>query len=290
MMRLLRYALSLFIPLVISLSGCTATQTFSTSAQAGDTVALAVGWNKKISRQTMTVIFSPSFGSPVSYAPNDPGVRAVVKLYADPVSRLTVGTETGQDLGYSANTWGSMLYALGTNQDPDWYETVVFLDLPATLPTGTTNISILNALNQQVTPSPIAVNILPGTGNSNPFQTQNNVQLTPSMLGSLERADNSAVIFSGATIPYSIQVTLTHTSGVGVPWIANPRGDKKNIAWADINGTITAILTPNNGQTPTAFANFKFYVAGGLAGLTVTGVKAYDIYGNPVTGVTATLN
>lgn len=287
----LRNSLILFLPLsLIALGGCTATQTFSSSARAGDTVALAVGWNKKISRQDMTVTFYPSSGMPVSYAPNDPGIRAVINLYADPVSRLTVGTETGQTLGYGANGYGSLVYGFATNMDPDWYETVVFLDLPSTLPTGTTNISIQDASNQHVTPSPIAVNVLPGTGSSNPLQTQNSVTLTPTLLDTLERADNNVVTFSGATIPYSIQVTLVHTPGIGIAWVVNPRGDKKNIAWSDTNGTITAILSPNNGQNPSAFVNFKFYVAGGLTGLAVTSVKAYDISGNPVSGVTATVN
>ena len=161
--------LILVVLLWLGLASCAGTQTFTTAARAGDTVALAVGWNKAIARQNITVTITPSSGPVVTYRPNDPNVRAVVNLYPDPVSRLVVGTETQQGLGYNANEHGNSLTTNVTNQDRDWGETIVLVNLPTSLLSGTTaNISITGP-DGPVTAQPITVDILPGAGNANPF-------------------------------------------------------------------------------------------------------------------------
>jgi hypothetical protein len=40
------------------------------------------------------------------------------------------------------------------------------------------------------------------------------------------------------------------------------------------------LLTPTHGQTLANLADFKFYVAGNVAGLRVLTLKAYDVSGN----------
>jgi hypothetical protein len=35
--------------------------------------------------------------------------------------------------------------------------------------------------------------------------------------------------------------------------------------------------------------DFKFYISGGITGITPTNIKAYDINGNPVAGVIASI-
>ena len=268
-------------------ASCAGTQTFTTAARAGDTVALAVGWNKAIARQNITVTITPSSGPIVTYGPNDPNVRAVVNLYPDPVSRLVVGTETQQGLGYNANVHGNSLTTNVTNQDRDWGETVVYLDLPTTLATGTATINITGP-DGPVTAQPITVDILPGAGNANPFAGPNG-NLTTEQLATLERADAYTITFNSSTIPHAIHLVLNHTSGVGTTWVVNPRGDLKNVVWSDTASAITVMLTPANGLTLQQMIHFKFYIAGGITGLTVASVKAYDINGNLIPDVTASI-
>ena len=82
-----------------------------------------------------------------------------------------------------------------------------------------------------------------------------------------------------------MQLTFAHTPSVGTPWVINPRGDIKNVAWNDDGANITVMLAPTKGVTLSQWLDLKFYIAGGLSGLTLTSLKAYDISGNPVAGV-----
>jgi hypothetical protein len=205
---------------------------------------------------------------------------------------LVVGTETAQSLNYNANVHGTDLLNNVTNQDKDWMETTIFLDLPATVPVGSATIEITGPTGP-VTPTPIGLEILPGAGSPNPFAGPSG-NLTAEQVATLERADAYTITFTtftGSPVPHAIQLELSHTSGVGTPWVVNPRGDLKNVAWTDTGSTLRVVLTPANGQTLQQMAHFKFYVAGGITGLTVSigSPKAYDINGNPISGVTAVI-
>ena len=113
--------------------------------------------------------------------------------------------------------------------------------------------------------------------------------LTVEQLAALERADAYLITFNGSTIPHAIHLVLNHDSGVGTTWVVNPRGDLKNVVWSDTGSAITVMLTPANGLTLQQMIHFKFYVAGGLTGLTVASLKAYDINGNLIPGVTTNI-
>lgn len=281
-----------FLPIVFIVVGCVGTQSFTTAARPGETVALAVGWQKKLSRQNVTVTITPSSGSPVTYPPNDPKVRAIVNMYPDPASRAVVGTMTGQDLGYCADACtGAMIKTL--SNDNDWWQTVMMLDLPSTFPTGAATVSITDSAGAVI--KPINIDILPGTSTSNLFEVYNNwgsqtklMQYWPNLLRSMERADRYTVTFAGSgSIPHSIQIEFTHTSGVGVTWVVNPRGDIKNVIWTDDGTRIKVLLTPAAGETLGQMLDYKFYIAGGISGLTQTNLQAYDVNGNPIAGITA---
>lgn len=284
-----------FLPIVFIVASCVGTQTFTTAARQGETVALAVGWKKTLSRQNVTVTITPSSGSPVTYPPNDPKVRAIVNMYPDPASRTVVGTMTGQDLDYCANACTGDLIKSFVTQDNDWWQTVMMLDLPSTLPTGTATVSITDSAGTVI--KPINIDILPGTSTSNLFEVHNNwgsttklLQYWPDLLRSMERADRYTVTFTGSgVIPHSIQMEFTRTPGVGVTWVVNPRGDIKNVIWHDDGTNITVMLTPTQGKTLTQLLDYKFYIAGGITSLTQTGLKAYDINGNLMSGITATV-
>ena len=292
-----RYFLLLLLPLLGDLAGCAGSVAFTSAARQGETISLAVGY-QNIARQNLTVTITPSLGSPVTYLPNDPKVRAVVNLYPNPSSGLVVGTQTAQNLGNSDSALGTTISNQITSGNQEWWQTIILLDLPAPFPTGPATISIVDSAGAVI--NPVGIEVLPGTSTTSLF---NNVYLPPAAGGSvfnfiaaypyalksLEQTPRYAVTFTGATIPHSIGVQFTHTPTVGKTWVVNPRGDIKNVTWTDDGSTITVMVTPTGGQTLTQMIDFKFYIAGGITALTQvpSSLKAYDINGNLIAGVTA---
>ncbi len=288
----------ILLPLVSWLAACVGAQSFTTAARQGETVALAIGWNKTLTRQNMTVTITPSSGAPIIYAPNDTRVRAIMNLYPDPASRAVVGYQTGQQLGGGGSSIGGQIsnltYNAATNEsDNDYWQTTVYLDLPTTLPVGTATIAISGGTDAPL--NPMRVEVLPGSSVSNPFNVYSsnlagagNISLMTyfqNALKAMERAPQSTVTFAGTTIPHSIQFEFSHTPAVGKTWIVNPRGDIKNVLWSDTGTNVRVILTPTAGKTLVQMIDFKFYISGGITGITPTNFKAYDINGSPVSGV-----
>ena len=298
--------LFMILPLLGWLAACVGTQTFTPAARPGDTIALAVGWQKNLARQNVTVTITDALGAVTTYVPNDTHVRGIVNMYPDPASRAIVGTMTNQDLGYQATNTGNLVNGFVTNaptgeHDNDWWQTTMLLDLPTTLATGTATIAIADSAGASIQASNITV--VPGTGGSNGFQVYapwggalSLLSTWPPLLGSMERADRYTVTFSTYqdvnghyVIPHSMQIQFTHTPNVGKTWVVNPRGDIKNVIWRDDGTHLTVILTPTQGTTLTQMLDYKFYLAGGITGLIQTGLKAYDVNGNPMMGVTASI-
>jgi hypothetical protein len=270
------------------LGGCVGSRTFHEVARAGDTVAVATGWKQKFLRETVTVTITPSSGNPIVYGPNNPAVRAIVNLYPDPVSSIVVSKESGQDLTPYAQFYADLITGNLTNGEKDWWQTTVFIDLPSTLPTGTASIEISNPSGAYAYSS---VDIVGGTGTPNTFYTTAG-PLSVNQLASLERVPHYTVNFTGNTIPYAIQVNLSHNpdvdhGGSGRAYVINPRGDMKNATWANTGTSIRVIIMPARGQALGSMKDYKIYIAGGVTNLSVQGIKAVDINGNPVAGVSA---
>lgn len=283
---------SLWVCLVTGLAGCAGTQSFSTAARAGDTVALALGRQLDLKRANLTITITPASGAPVVYAPNDARVRGVVNLYPDPVSLAVVGTQTDQDLGVNASSSTGSLIETFVTPDSDWWQTTLLLDIPSPLAAGAASISISDAGGAVI--KPIALDILPGTGPANNFTIYNTWGSTmpllsnfPYLIKSMERAERYTVGFSGDTIPHSMQLDFSRIAGVGKPWVANPRGDIKNVIWSDDGSVMRVMLTPTGGAPLNRLLDFKFYIAGGITGLTLTSLKAYDINGTLMSGINA---
>jgi len=282
--------LFLIIFLANVLNGCIGTKTFNESARAGDTVALAAGWRHHYGRDNITVTITPSSGVPIVYMPNDPAVRAVVNMYPDPLSSLIVSPLVEMDMTSGAQTYADLVSSIYTDYDQDWWQTAVFVDLPSALPQGTARIDITNPQGESTYSD---VNIVPGTGQPSTFSYIQS-KLNANQLLSMQRIGNYVIQFSGSTIPYALQLNLTHApdinnGGAGKAHVVNTRGDLKNAAWSDNGTNLSIILNPAKSQALTRFSDFKVYVTGGITGLQLLNLKAVDINGNPVTGVTANI-
>lgn len=293
------------IIMVLLFSGCTGINSFGVTARSGDTVALALGWQKELKRQDLQVTVTDSNLVQYNLPAGDPAIRALINTYPDPVSNLIVGSETGQNsLGGGFNGLAtSLIDSSVTNGGKDYTQTFLLLDIPSGMSTGMATIEIADQLGnpvpnpsiQQTNINPISIEIIPGVGASNDFGTQEGVQLLNGYLVAMERAENTAVTFQSAQIPYAIEINFQHNpdadnGGVGKAYAVPPRGDFLNITWFDDGASLKAILIPSRAQTFSDIGRFKFYIAGGVTGLSVQSVTAFDIDGFPVANVTASLN
>lgn len=282
----------LCLALLLTLTGCAGTRTFHEYARAGDTVAVAAGWKQSFTKDAITVTVTPAAGAPQVYAPGNPAIRAVVNLYPDPISSLVVSEKTKQNLTPSASTYGYMVNYNFTANDRDWFETTVFIDLPATLTTGQATITIVS--NQGETASS-TLEIIPGTGQPNTFSAELNGPLDDNQMAAMARVAHYTISFSGTSVPYAMQLAFTHApdkshGGTGVTHVANPRGDLKSLAWSDDGTNLKVILTPAQLTGIASLKDCKFYVAGGITNLSLGSLQAVDKDGNPITTVSAVVN
>lgn len=283
--------LGLLVVTVATLSACTGVKTFTTAARPGETVALAIDRQSNLKRENVTVTITPATGSPVVYAPGDSRVRSILNLYPDPVSRAMVTHRTDEP-----TSTGYYIESFVTNGDPDWWQTFMLVDLPTGIAPGMATISISDSLGALIPPT--SVEILAGESARNPFafhkfgSTFSADTTSPPSLRApwdLERSRHYVVDFTGTTIPHAIQIEFSRTPGAGTAYVVNPRGDLKNVSWSDDGTNLKVFITPSTGVTTTQIKDFKFYVAGGVTGITQTNLKAYDHMGVPVSGVAATI-
>ena len=290
-MNLLRKSILLFILAAhMIITGCVGNVTLPNTARAGDTIEIALGRSTEFSRDNVRATIVDSVGTITEIPAGDPAFRAVLNLYPDPLSGLVVGAATNQDAGYNDGASSGATINSVTGGDEDWWQTVVFLDLPTSLAPGTA-LLIVQTLDGSESEA-LGVEIIPGSGQPVDFLTTIG-SITTTQIRSLERVNHYVVSLSGTFLPSAASVTMIHNpdasqAGVGVPHVVNPRGDIKNVAWNDDGTQLKVILTQANSSSIDAFADFKFYVTGGITGLLVTGVDAYDSNGDIVPGVTAT--
>ena len=279
-------------PLVLLLSfflgGCGGINSFTTSAQSGSTITVPAGWRQGFTRDNITVTITDSGDAETTYPPGDPRIRAVTNMYPDPVSSLVVDTRVGDPANF-----GQTINDFQTNDDDDWWQTLVILDLPVGMATGLATIQIDGPNSESY--GPVDLNVLAGTGSADPLQADfafGAVTLTPDFLDPMDRPPHFTLNFSGATIPHAIEVTLTHAAdstvgGVGRALAINPRGEIKTLSWSDTGTTMQVIMMRSNDLVVDNIKDFKFYVAGGITDLSVDTVTAYDENGVVIPGVSA---
>ena len=284
---------SLFISCLFVV-GCTGVQTFGTAARAGDTIAIATGWNQDLTSSDYAIQITDSMGvvTPVQ-------ARAVINAYPDPLSNLII--QRYSDNSGSLNSgyfWAPRIEEAVTNGDRDFSQQIVYLDLPLTLNPGPATINISGP---GYNPALVDLEVIEGTGSSNTFEIQETLPETPTIsvnfntgLGLAERAPHYTITFTGSRVPHAIEVTFTHDPDLigggtsGVTYVTSPRADIKNISWSDTGTQLTVIMTPSRLSpfvSITDLVDYKFYVAGGITGLTNNTVAAYDVDGNPISGI-----
>ena len=293
--------LKLMLALVAGmLFGCSGVQTFPQIALPGDTVGLAIDWQPSITRSDVTVRVTDSSGFVLDIPGTDPSVRSWLNAYPDPISKAVVGRETKQNLGVQANAWG--LGMESETGEKDVFETIMFMDVPLEIVPGIAiapGIATFDVLvaGSSVLLQPVAIDIQSGTGVPNIFDTAESGPLSANALASMERADHYTVTFSGSEVPAAIQLDFSHdpdreNGGSGQAYVVHPRGDIISVSWTDTGDAMKVILMPSWLKTPEdinahplnplALQTYKFYIAGGITGLQLTSVNAYDANGSPL--------
>ena len=272
---------------------CGGDKTFNDWARAGDTVAVAGGYqpNFNLGNISVDIILEPGSNLITSYPRGNRAIRASVNLYPDPLSGFIVSRETGIEMTPFANTYFPIITSAFTNNDIDWFQTTVFVDLPSSLSEGTYTVRVRNTLGEEQFES--AVVIVAGTGSPSTSTAANGVNLNGDMFAGISRLPHHTIDFTGSAAPQAIELTLSHDAdstagGTGKAFAVNPIGYKKNLAWSDDGTTMKVILTPSTSTTPINLIDYKFYVTGAINNLVVSSVLAFDTNGDSVTGVTAT--
>ena len=279
--------------LCLTLTACGSLRTFHDYARAGDTVAVAVGMQPDFNKDNITVTITPSSGPDIVLTATDPAIRSIVNLYPDPISNMIVSKEIGSSLTPFAETYADTVLT-SANDDKDYFQTTVFVDLPTSLPTGLTEITVDNG---NVATQPIILEIIPGTGVANTFQTDLfATKLDANMLDAISRAPHTIVSFDGPTpiTVKAIEVNFTHdpdqtAGGAGKAAVVNPLGSRKGLAWSDDGTAMKVILTESLDGIIDDMKDYKFYIAGTVSNLVPGTVTGYDSNGDEVPGVTMSL-
>lgn len=273
---------------ILGLSGCAGTQAFAPAVRAGDTVAVAAGWKKSFSKENISVNITDFEGSVFSISGGDPSIRGVINFYLDPVSNYAVAERINQSTTPNSYERLSMLDYF-TGDDRDSWQTVVFIDLPTDMAQGLASIEINQPPGSETASS--TVEIIGNDGSPNVFQTDAGWNLDSMDFVNLGRATHNVVTFAGAPVPYAIQVELHHEPGIGIAHVINTRGDIKSISWSDDGENLRVLLTPSKSDPVERIQDFKFYVAGGILNLEISGaIQAYDENGQELAGIIATID
>ena len=280
------------VVLCLVISSCGSLRTFHEYARAGDTVAVPVGMQPDFSKNNITVTITPSSGPLITLDVTDPAIRAVINFYPDPISNMIISREVGENLTPFAQSYASAILVTA-NDDKDFFQTTVFVDLPAILPTGLTQIEIANGTG---TSHAATLDVIPGTGVANTFNSNFNggLLLDDNMLDSLARTSHTVVSFDATTLPYAIEMNLTHApdstvGGTGKAFVVNPLGYRKNLSWSDDGINMKIILTQSKEGLIDSINDYKFYISGSATNLQSVSVNGFDINGDVITGVTSML-
>jgi hypothetical protein len=299
------------IILSLSIIGCAGTRTFNDYARAGDSVAIAAGYKKTFAKDNIQVEIFPSDYDAVTndnsviYPPGDANIRVVTNMYVDPLASIVLSKQSKQDLTPFARQHNNNVRFYYTDDDKDWWNTLVIIDTPVltgtgqTWPVGTGTRVVVTSISDPTETTSQDLEIIPGTGSPSLLSGEVVGNMQPDQLAALGRVSHYIVNFNvdgqTTTLPYAIEIDLIHDADrdqTGNPddgraYVVNPIGFIKNASWADDGINTKVILMPTRDNEIKTFQDFKFYVAGGVANLDVDTIKAYDIDGGVVDKVLA---
>lgn len=298
------------------MSGCSSKQSFGLAGRPGDPVMLNLGWHPDLKRQNLTVTIQPCLGDllanvpeintsavcktvsgpPIVYTSANDELRAVVNMAPDPLSKLVYNRET--QLPTDPVTLGETIELFATTDDKEYLETSVMMDIPATIPVNSNVASVTFTDSAGAAINPQFIEIIHSTALPLGFLNWDNAFIDTNQFRFFERKDYKTITFSGATVPYAIQVGMAHNPGK--IYVVNPRGDIKNLVWSDDGANLKVIITPAwlkgvapaPGDTLSEFTHYKFHVAGDVVSslmIQPTTVEGYDMDGNSV-AVSANIN
>ncbi|MCW8831385.1 MAG: hypothetical protein OQK32_07700 [Gammaproteobacteria bacterium] len=296
------FFLLITLSILAGVSGCTGFSVQGNSSRSGETVSIAVGYRPDLTQDNITIGITDYAGTTTTYLANDPAIQLVYNMYPDPISAFLVSGETGLIIDGSYPGFSEMTEIGFTNNSKDFFQTLVFFNLPQGMEPGIAHIQVykdgapLIPLDLSGLPK-LEVEVVAGEGDSQNWLYEGG-GLFPGLLESFQRVSRYRVVtFSGSTIPHSIQLTLNHdpdidNGGAGRAFITTPRGDIIRANVYDDGLKMNVILSPVQvDKTQPNIENFKFYVAGDITGWQIEpdSVKAFDINGEPVAGVVADL-
>ncbi|MFC1588799.1 hypothetical protein ACFL3P_00845 [Pseudomonadota bacterium] len=289
---------SLLIATIFLLGGCAGYQTFNHLARSQDTVAVATGKMKTFSKDTIrvTITDNDGTGTQTVYEPGNAKIRAVINLYPDPLSNIVVSRETGENSAPYALAYAGQIDYWYSPGDSDWWQTTVFIDLPAGMVTDKKAAIVIESIDPDtlnvLETAKSFVTIVPGTGEAFPFSAQNPWNTTDPweagasyfnmddvMLKVLERNSHYEIGFDGTETPAALSLDITHNAGTAL--VVNPTGLTKNIHWTDDGTTSKILILPATSSGFSGVANLKFYISG-VDGVAVSNFQAYDINGTEI--------
>jgi hypothetical protein len=293
----MRNSIFLLIPIVVLVlagTGCTGVNSFGTAARAGDTIVVSLGWQQELTRADIEVTVTDNNLESVVYPPGDPAIRALWQSYPDPISNLIVGGETDQDNidGSFAGLATVLIDGAATGGDKDYSQTFMMIDLPDGMALGPATISFTDPLGNPIDKptvaggqlEPMNVEIVATGGSPDIFQTQDDIIVLDGYLNAMERTTHYTVTLEGGSVPYGVHLKFTHDAdldngGTGRAYVSHPRSDLKSIIWRDDGFNLDVILLPAQAKYLADIKQFKFFIAGGITGLTLISTEAYDING-----------
>lgn len=283
----------------VALSGCIALKTFPQAARAGDTVSLAVGSADGMTRANTTATFV-SDSAPNTPINLTPGIRGIFRLYADKASGMFSDS--------------AISYVVDTSGHEPWV-TVMVVDLPPGLPTGTGKVHITTTaafptIDSSINDVPINLEILPGTGapSNLPYEfgvgSSRNGDLTQ-----LETAPHALVmpVFPQSTawptygaIELKLHVPTTAGTALGAPFLrvlvddmgaASTSSSLNAVFRHDSNQNLTLMLLSPTGKLRYYEARFSIVPLNNQTQSisfttipVITSVRYFDINGNQVAG------
>ncbi len=272
------------------LSGCAGTHSIPNRVLAGETVQIGAGYKHDFRRDNVTVRFIPEVGPDIVYNPGDPAIRSILNLYPDPLSSIVISQQTGSDIASGSRTYGDMINNIYTEKDNDWWQSTVFMDVPASLPIGITTVEIINPAGDIATSQ---IEIIGNGGVPDDYKADFGIVLNRTYFSTLERVDHFIVTINSATVPSAIELELAATDFVG--YVIQGRGEAVSLNWSETGGLYKVIMTPTVNASVSKVQDFKFYMAitSGLAATAdlsiISAVKAFDENGDSISGVTASI-